>query len=159
MGTEKQPVPSFSLAAPDRGKASTLEKTAYLVSLSMKKIRSLLLAFGSLGCFLSSLVFAEHPYGTAVLLEIQKKIATVPRSYLWDVVVTYSETETYELPIRMGNETYITDYTPIIQPSALPVEWKIGQPIEVRLEKRKMFLKTSYGEIMTYIVRRTKVRP
>ena len=117
MGTEKQPVPSFSLAAPDRGKASTLEKTAYLVSLSMKKIRSLLLAFGSLGCFLSSPVFAEHPYETAVLLEIQKKIATVPRSYLWDVVVTYSETETYELRIRMGNETYITDYTPIIQPS------------------------------------------
>ena len=89
-------------------KASTIEKTAYLVRLSMKKIRSLLLAFASLGCFLSSPVFAEHPYETAVLLEIQKKIATVSRSYLWDVVVTYSETETYELRIRMGNETYIT---------------------------------------------------
>ena len=90
-------------------KASIIEKTAYLVRLSiMKKIRSLLLAFVSLGCLLSSLVFAQQPYETAVLLEIQKKIATVSRSYLWDVVVTYSETETYELRIRMGNETYIT---------------------------------------------------
>jgi hypothetical protein len=49
---------------------------------------------------LASVTLAGQPYQTAKLLEIQKKISTIPRSYIWDTLVTYSETETYELRIR-----------------------------------------------------------
>jgi hypothetical protein len=109
---------------------------------------------------LASVTLAGQPYQTAKLLEIQKKISTIPRSYIWDTLVTYSETETYELRIRLKDQTCVTRYTPIIQPSSLPTGWKIGEPIEVRVEKRrKMFLRVSYGDVETYIAKCSKARP
>ncbi len=108
---------------------------------------------------LASIMLAGQPYQTATLLEVQKKISTVPRSYLWNTVVTYSETDTYELRIGLKDQTCVTRYTPMIQPSSLPVGWKTGQPIEVRVEKRKMFLRASYGDVETYIATCSKSRP
>jgi hypothetical protein len=106
-----------------------------------------------------SVTLAWQPYQTAILLEVQKKVSTTPRSYLWNTVVTYSETETYEFRIRLKDRTCVTRYTPIIQPSSLPLGWKTGQPIEVRVEKRKMFLRASYGEVETYIAKCDKSQP
>jgi hypothetical protein len=118
------------------------------------RMRSLLLALlVALVTSAPKLAAAQAGFQTGRLVGIEKKIQITPLSYLWNTVVTYSETVTYELRIEVGSETYTTDYTPIIQPSFLPVEWRVGAPIDVRIANRKMLLKSSYGDLESYIVR------
>ena len=82
---------------------------------------------------------------------VEKKVESTPRTYLWDVVVTSTDVITYRLQIRSADQTYVADYTPEIQPSSLPAGWQLGQPLKLRVEKKQMIIKTSYGEITTYI--------
>jgi hypothetical protein len=81
-------------------------------------------------------------------------------TYVFEVVASYYETVTYELEIQLGEDTYLTDYTPDIQPNGpLPTEWKAGHPIEVRTDKHRMFVKLSYdGEITTHVAHRIRTK-
>ena len=103
---------------------------------------------------------AQPAYRTGTLLKIERKVKITPLEYVFDVVAAYYETVTYELQIRVGNDIYFADYTPEVQPNGpLPDEWRIDQPIEVRLEKRRLFVKlSSDGEMTTYIARRGRVK-
>jgi hypothetical protein len=53
--------------------------------------------------FLPSASLASAGYLSGTLLDIQKNIQTTPRVWLWDTVVAYSETVSYQLRIRVGN--------------------------------------------------------
>jgi len=105
-------------------------------------------------------VNAQPAYQTGTLLGIERRVKITPLSYVFDVVATYSETVSYELQIRLGKETYFTDYTPDVQPNwPLPNEWQVNRPIEARTDKHRLFVKLSYdGEVMTYIARHARTK-
>ena len=98
-------------------------------------------------------VIAAPVWQSGTLLKIEKKVESTPRTYVWDVVVTSTDVTTYRLHIRVDGRTYVTDYSPEIQPSSLPSGWEEGRLLKVRVEKQQMFIRTSYGEVTTYIRR------
>jgi hypothetical protein len=116
--------------------------------------RRVLLWIGSLAtvafCAIPSL-HAQLVWQTGTLQAVEKKVESTPRTYLWDVVVTSTDVVTYRLRIRQGNRTYVADYTPEIQPSHLPASWQIGGPLQLRVQKGQLIIRTSYGEITAYI--------
>ena len=94
-------------------------------------------------------------YVQGTLLAIHKKVQTTPISWLWNTVVTSYDTVRYDLRIWAGNQIYIAEYLPLIQPDGpLPTEWQTGRPISFRIEKRQLVIKLSYGnEIRTNLLR------
>jgi hypothetical protein len=96
-------------------------------------------------------LWPEPIWQTGTLRAVEKKVESTPRTYLWDVVVTSTDVITYRLQIRTADQTYVADYTPEIQPSGLPAGYAVGQALKLRVEKKQMMIKTSYGEITTYI--------
>lgn len=94
---------------------------------------------------------AQAVWQTGTLEKVERKVESTPRTYVWDVVVTSTDIITYRLQIRIGSRTYISDYTPEIQPSGLPTGWEAGRPLQVRPEKGRLLIKTSYGELTTYV--------
>lgn len=101
---------------------------------------------------------AQTEYQPATLLSIDRKVAVTPLAYVYNVLVSYSETVTYRLEIRAGSETYFAEYAPDVQPDGpLPSEWKEGAPLQVRIAKRKLIVKSGAGrEIRTVIVGKKK---
>ena len=95
-------------------------------------------------------------YVQGTLLAIHTKVQTTPISWLWNTVVTSYDTVRYDLRIWAGNQIYIAEYLPLIQPDGpLPTEWQTGRPISFRIEKRQLVIKLSYGnEIRTNLLRR-----
>jgi len=95
-------------------------------------------------------------YVQGTLLAVHKKVHTTPISWLWNTVVTSYDTVRYDLRIWAGNQVYVAEYVPPIQPDGpLPTEWQAGHPISFRIEKRELVVKLSYGtEIRTNLLRR-----
>jgi hypothetical protein len=114
--------------------------------------------------FLTSLALlpasAEPAYQTGTLLGIEKKVKITPLTYVYEAVASYYETITHELEIAVGDTIYYTDYTPDLQPDwPLPEEWRPGNPLNVRMDKHRIFIKLSHdGEITTYIAHRKHVK-
>jgi hypothetical protein len=109
--------------------------------------------------FLAFLLSLSRPAGAAsdyesgTLVAIKKNVKITPIDYIYETVVSYYETVTYELQIRVGNETYFSRYTPEIQPNwPLPQEWQPNASIQFRRDKRRLIVKLSHdGEVTTYI--------
>jgi hypothetical protein len=123
-----------------------------------RSLSSFLILFFVAFLLLSSASLADPSYETGTLVGIERKVKVTPLTYVFEVVVSYYETVTYELEIRVGNRTYFTDYTPDVQPNGpLPSEWKVNLPIQFRTDKHRLFVKVSYdGEIETFISRRER---
>jgi hypothetical protein len=96
-------------------------------------------------------VSAQPVWQTGTLQAVEKKVESTPRTYLWDVVVTSTDVITYRLRITIDHRTFVADYTPEIQPSGLPASWEVGKPLHLRVQKGCLIIKTSYGEITTFI--------
>jgi hypothetical protein len=94
---------------------------------------------------------AERVCQTGTLVSVEKRVESTPRTYVWDVVVTSTDVITYRLYIQVANRTYVSDYTPEIQPSELPAGWRLGNRLDICVDKHRLMVKTSYGEIATYI--------
>lgn len=101
--------------------------------------------------WLPQLLVAQPLWQTGTLQAVEQKMESTPRTYVWDVVVTSTDVTTYRLHIKVANRTYVTDYTPDIQPSALPTGWEVGRLLQLRSEKGRLLIRTSYGELTTYI--------
>lgn len=97
------------------------------------------------------LSYAQPAWHMGTLQSVETKVESTPRTYLWDVVVTSTDVITYRLQIMAGSKTYVTDYTPEIQPSALPAGWEVGRVLQVRQEKGRLLINPSFGELTTYI--------
>jgi len=108
--------------------------------------------------FLRAVVPAESAPVSGTILEIQKQSQYAPRTWLWNTVVFYSETVSYRLRIQSGNQIYVAEYVPLVQPTGpYPTEWKPGAPVTLRIEKRSLFVELSYGgEVETTIVKRER---
>jgi hypothetical protein len=98
---------------------------------------------------------SQANYLAGTLIDIQKNVETTPRVWLWNTVVAASETVRYQLRIRVGNQIYVSEYVPLIQPDGgLPVSWKPNSALELRIEKHSLFVRLSYGgEIETRIMK------
>jgi hypothetical protein len=105
---------------------------------------------------LSATCIAEPIYRSGTLLGIDKKVETTPTMWLWDTVVSSYDTVRYDLRVQVGNQMFITEYIPDIQPNGpLPGEWTPDRQINIRTDKGKMYIKLSYdGEIETHILKR-----
>ncbi len=109
-------------------------------------------------CLQTTIGKADYQAGT--LVSIDKKVKIIPIDYIYETVVSYYETVTYELQIRVGGDIYFANYTPEVQPNwPLPSEWGPNQPIQLRLEKHRLFVKLkSDGEITTFIAHHTRAK-
>jgi hypothetical protein len=105
---------------------------------------------------LPAVCIAQPGYQPGTLLGIDKKVETTPAMWLWDTVVSSYDTMRYDLRVQVGNQLFVTEYIPEIQPNGpLPGEWTADRPINVRTDKGKMYIKLSYGrEIETHILKR-----
>ena len=114
----------------------------------------------SVALLLASAARAETTYQTATLLAVEKRVELTPASWLWDTVVTYHETVRYQLRVQMGDETYLAEYVPLIQPSGpVPTEWKPGAVLDVRVTKRSLLIKLSYGgELEAQVIGRSRAK-
>jgi hypothetical protein len=119
-----------------------------------RRVSSILFAV-AFAVFSSALVSAQPVWQAGTLQAVEEKVESTPRTYLWDVVVTSTDVITYRLHIRIDHRIFVADYTPEIQPSSLPASWEVGRPVELRVQKDLLIIKTSYGEITTYIRNRS----
>jgi hypothetical protein len=94
----------------------------------------------------------EASYAAGTLQQIQKQVVETPSLYLWNTVVTRTQIVSYRLQVQSGNEVFVGEFTPVIQPSDAPIEWTPGSKVRVRFAKGKMYVKTSYGEVTTQVV-------
>ncbi len=103
---------------------------------------------------------AKTEYQSGTLVAIEKTTKITPIDYIYETVVSYYETVTYELQIRVGGDTYFAKYTPEVQPNwPLPSEWGPDQPIRLRLEKNRLFVKLKLdGEITTFIAHHSRAK-
>lgn len=100
---------------------------------------------------------AESDYVTGTLLEITKRVESHPTTWLWDTPVFWSDTVSYELRVRVGSTQFWCTYTPEVQPGFLPGQLHPDATIDVRIEKRRLFIhRLAGGEIETAILRRSK---
>ena len=99
---------------------------------------------------------AEQLYQPATLLSVEKNVQSTPMSWVWDTVATWSDTVRYDLRIRVGGQVLTAQYVPDVQPyGPIPEEWKPNRPLQVRTDKRAVFIKLSYdGEIKAHILKR-----
>ena len=107
---------------------------------------------------LAILISSAHAdsYVQGTLLGIEKRVQTTPISWLWNTVVSSYDTVRYDIRIWAGNQIYIAEYVPPIQPDGpVPTEWQAGRPVSFRIKKRELVIKLSYGtEIRTNLLRR-----
>jgi hypothetical protein len=115
------------------------------------RVSQAILAILIFALWLPQLLVAQPLWQTGTLEAVEKKLESTPRTYVWDVVVTSTDVITYRLHIKVANRTYVTDYTPDIQPSALPTGWEVGRLLQLRPEQGRLLIRTSYGELATYI--------
>ena len=115
---------------------------------------ALLLLFVSL----TVLLFAQPAYQSGTLVNIEKHTDSIPQVWHWDTVVAFRTLVKYHLRVRLGNNTYLTEYVPDVQPNGpIPAEWTNDKPVEARIEDHSLYIRLSCGrEIETHIVKRLK---
>jgi hypothetical protein len=123
-------------------------------------LKTTALAFALLVSLKSHSAGAASEYESGTLVAISKNVKITPIDYVYETVVSYYETVTYELQIRVGNEIYFSIYTPDIQPNwPLPQEWRPNAPVQFRRDKHRLIVKVSYdGEVTTFIARHSRMK-
>lgn len=103
-------------------------------------------------------------YDTGKLLDIQESKETRVVSYNTTKnkngsTVTTPVMDTvklYDISVKVGDMTYVGRYEPTWSFSKRP-NWVIGDPIEVRIDKDKMYIKKSDGkELKTKVIKRIR---
>jgi len=93
----------------------------------------------------------EKPFSTGKLIEVDHKTREKVDMYLVNTPVT-SAVPYFELRLHLGTIDYIAEYTPRHSEEELPSEWKAGFDVEVRFDKRHLFLKRPDGSEMQWII-------
>ncbi|HEY7096701.1 MAG TPA: hypothetical protein VH437_08260 [Terriglobales bacterium] len=108
---------------------------------------------------LSGTAAAQQPYQPATLLSVEKKVQSTPMSWVWDTAATWSDTVRYDLRIQVAGQVFTAQYIPDVQPDGpIPEEWKPDRSLQIRTDKRTLFIKLSYDrEIETRILKRERM--
>lgn len=106
--------------------------------------------------FVATLFAAQQPYQSGKILEIQQKVNTEVLYYQVNTPIT-RDNPYFEVSFQVKDQVYVGQYTPRHSADVLPEEWKGGAEVQVRLDKRDMFVKKpSGGELQFAIEKRTK---
>lgn len=106
----------------------------------------------ALYCILLPLLFAvEHPYQAATVVDIQQKVNTRILYYQVNTPVTQDDPY-YELSLRLGGTDWVGQYTPRHTSDTLPDDLVVDSSVQVRMEKRHMFLKRPNGGELDLVI-------
>jgi hypothetical protein len=109
----------------------------------------LLLAFSILAAPSSFAV--EKPFSAGKLVDVQNKTRQKVDMYLVNTPVT-TEVPYFEITVELGHTDYVAEYTPRHSEEQLPPDWRPGEEVQVRVEKRHLFLKRPDGSEMQWII-------
>jgi len=93
----------------------------------------------------------EKTYLTGILVEAQQKAHTRVLYYIVNTPVE-QEDPYFEVSVKVNDVTYVGEYTPQRTFESLPDDWKPEEPVQVRLEKRYMFVKRPNGSEMKLLI-------
>ena len=97
----------------------------------------------------------EKPYQPGKIISVQQKEHTRILYYLVNTPVTRDDPY-YQVTVQLKNTLYIAEYTPRHAADGLPVEWVTDAPVEVRVEKRHIFLKRPGGDELDFAIIKRK---
>ena len=100
------------------------------------------LRIGLLLFLLTSLALnaVENQFQTGKILDVQQKARTRVLYYLVNTPITRDDPY-YELTIRLKDTVYVAEYTPRHSADTLPDDWRSGSEIQVKANKRHLFVK------------------
>ena len=93
----------------------------------------------------------EKPYTPGKLMDIQQKSRDKVDMYLVNTPVT-TAVPYFEVTVEVGNTNYQAEYTPRHSQEELPQDWKPGVDVQVRVQKRYLFLKRPDGSEMQWTI-------
>jgi len=93
----------------------------------------------------------EKLYSTGKLIDVQQRTREKVDMYLVNTPIT-TAVPYFELRLQLGRTDYLAEYTPRHFEEELPPDWKAGANVEVRLDKRHLFLKRPDGSETQWIV-------
>jgi hypothetical protein len=97
---------------------------------------------------------AETPFQPGKIVDIEQKVNTKVLYYLVNTPVTKDEPY-FDVSVLVGDTTYIGEYTPRHANDTLPEDFKINSPVQIRVEKRRMYLKgPASGEVELVVIKR-----
>jgi hypothetical protein len=121
----------------------------------MKWLSGLLLFCG----MLPGLFAVESPYLPGKVIDIQQKMNTRVLYYLVNTPVTQDDPY-YEVSVQLNSVTYVGQYTPRHAADTLPGDLAIDSAVQVRIDKRHMFLKSRGGrELDLIVIKRSVAKP
>ncbi len=106
---------------------------------------------------LAALGWAESSgsYIPGKILDVQSKTRSEVLYYLVNTPVT-REDPYFEVSIEAQGTVYETEFMPRHIADALPNDWQIGSPVNLRVEKHYLYLKRQDGkEVQMLVVKKT----
>lgn len=101
--------------------------------------------------------YAVKPtYGEGKFVAIQQKSRDKVDMYLVNTPVT-TAVPYFEISVEMGDTDYTAEYTPRHSAEELPAAWKVGESVQCRVEKHRLYLQRFDGSEMPWII--TKKTP
>ncbi len=107
---------------------------------------------------LPNLYAARKLYDRGRIVKVEKKSNERVLYYLVNTPVTQDD-PFYEITVRVGDATYLGQYTPRHAAETLPEEWIPEAAVEIRLEKHYFFLKRPGGDEMQVVLLKRTVTP
>jgi hypothetical protein len=104
-----------------------------------------------LGVFLAPLPAIEQSYATATLRSVQKKYHDQVLYYLYNTPIM-REDPYFEVSVQLRDIVVVGEYTPRYEGEPLPDNWKVGEPVEVRLEKHYIYLQRPNGSDVKFLI-------
>jgi hypothetical protein len=104
-----------------------------------------------LGALLAPLSAIEQSYATATLRGVQKKYHDHVLYYVYNTPVM-REDPYFEVSVQLGDTVVVGEYTPRYDGEPLPDNWKVGEPVQVRLEKHYIHLQRSNGTDVKFLI-------
>jgi len=93
----------------------------------------------------------EKPFSPGRVIDVQQKNRDKVDMYLVNTPVT-TAVPYFEITVELGHTDYVAEFTPRHSQEQLPQDLKPGADVEVRLEKRHLFLKRPDGAEMQWII-------
>ncbi len=108
---------------------------------------------------LQSLYAVQRPYQAGTIVDVQQKSRTRILYYLANTPVTKDDPY-FEISVQLKDAIYVGEYAPLHSADTLPAVWRPGASVEVRLDKKRLYLKRpDGGELEFAIVKRMAPEP
>ena len=97
---------------------------------------------------------AQPAFTKGKFVAIQQKSRDRVEMYLVNTPVT-TAVPYFEILVELGDADYTAEYTPRHAGEELPEAWKVGEPVQCRVEKHRLYLQRFDGTEMPWIITKT----